>query len=354
MSELDHEPQQASARLTTKPQRTLACASCQQRKIKCDRKFPCSSCIKSNVHCVPVAVPRQRRRRFPEAELLQRVRHLEDLLRQHNIDYEPLHGNAAEKIGADGTGTTSGKEGERSSPEIKTETTYEAKYVHPLSKLRNAILLMGRFRNLWQAMNQKLRPDHNLSLTEEVLDTTGQSPRSNDRQEEDENDSDSENDTKDLRDVAGKKTWDQMYKNTTDFLLFGSLITDLDLAVLHPPDHVQIFKLWQIYLDNVDPLLKVTHTPTLQARLINATGNLKNVDSKLEALMFGIYCVAVMSLTNMECLDMFASEKDGLLQRYRFGCQQALLKCGFLQSDDRDCLTALFLYLVSKKSALYG
>ncbi|KAK6005020.1 hypothetical protein QM012_007799 [Aureobasidium pullulans] len=307
MTDLDHEPQQAPTRITTKPQRTLACASCQQRKVKCDRKFPCSTCIKSGGQCIPVAAPRQRRRRFPEAELLQRVRHLEGLLRQHNIDFEPLHSNVAEKGGTESIETNNGKEERRNSPDIKTETTFEAK-------------------NLWQAMKQ-------------------QPPNSHDQDDED--DDESEDDTNDLRDVAGKTTWDQLYKNSTDFLLFGSLIADLDLAVLHPPDHVQILKLWQVYLENVDPLLRITHTPTLQVRLINATGNLGNVDSKLEALMFGVYCVAIMSLTDIECLDMFGSERDGLLQRYRFGCQQALLKCGFLQSDDRDCLTALFLYLVA-------
>lgn len=202
-------------------------------------------------------------------------------------------------------------------------------------------------------MNQKVQPHRNLSLMKEVLITTLQSP-SNDQQNSDSNpsNSDSENDTNDLRDVAGKKTWDQMYKNTTDFLFFGSLIPDLDFLALHPSDHVQVFKLWQIYLENVDPLLKVTHTPTLQVRIIDATGNLGDVEPKLEALMFGIYCVAVMSLTDVECLDMFASGRDGLLQRYRFGCQQALLKCGFLRTDDRDCLTALFLYLVRQSAAL--
>lgn len=194
-------------------------------------------------------------------------------------------------------------------------------------------------------MNQKVQPHRNLSLMEEVLITTTQSP-SNDHEDSDASDNDSENDTNDLRDAAGKKTWDQMYKNATDFLFFGSLIPDLDFTALHPPDHVQVFKLWQVYLENVDPLLKVTHTPTLQVRLIDATGNLRDIEPELEALMFGIYCVAVMSLTDMECLDMFASGRGGLLQRYRFGCQQALLKCGFLGSDDRDCLTALFLYLV--------
>jgi hypothetical protein len=108
---------------TTKPQRPLACAACQQRKVKCDRKFPCNTCVKSRIQCIPVSVPRQRRRRFPEAELLQRVRHLEDLLRQHNIDFDPLHGSAINNTG------TKGIEQEGESPEIKTETTFEAKYV---------------------------------------------------------------------------------------------------------------------------------------------------------------------------------------------------------------------------------
>lgn len=141
MSEIDQQAPQASTRITTKPQRTLACASCQQRKVKCDRKFPCSTCIKSGLQCIPVAAPRRRRRRFPEAELLQRVRHLEDLLRQHNIDFEPLHGNVAEKGVAERSDSTIGKE-RRRSPEIKMETTFEAKYVHLLSKLLNSILLM--------------------------------------------------------------------------------------------------------------------------------------------------------------------------------------------------------------------
>ena len=35
--------------------------------------------------------PRQRRRRFPERELLDRLRRYEGLLRKNNIDFEPLH-----------------------------------------------------------------------------------------------------------------------------------------------------------------------------------------------------------------------------------------------------------------------
>ena len=126
MSEInpDNQSTAPTRSITTKSPRPLACAACQQRKVKCDRKFPCNTCVKSRTQCIPVAVPRQRRRRFPEAELLQRLRHLEDLLRQHNIDFEPLHGDGTTKIGEKGTKQ---KEG---SPEIKTETTFEAKCVH--------------------------------------------------------------------------------------------------------------------------------------------------------------------------------------------------------------------------------
>jgi len=76
-----------------KPRRVLACVQCQQRKVKCDRKFPCANCTRSHVQCVPAGLlgPSQRRRRFPERELLDRLRHYESLLRQNNISFKPLH-----------------------------------------------------------------------------------------------------------------------------------------------------------------------------------------------------------------------------------------------------------------------
>lgn len=40
--------------------------------------------------------PRQRRRRFPERELLDRVRHYETLLRKNKVEFEPLHPGQAD------------------------------------------------------------------------------------------------------------------------------------------------------------------------------------------------------------------------------------------------------------------
>lgn len=73
--------------------RILACVRCQQRKIKCERKFPCAQCNAAREQCVPATRSRnvRRKRRFPERELLERIRMYEDLLRQNNISFEPLH-----------------------------------------------------------------------------------------------------------------------------------------------------------------------------------------------------------------------------------------------------------------------
>lgn len=122
-----------------KPQRVLSCILCAQRKVKCDRRSPCSNCIKSGVQCVSAAtIPRQRRRRFPERELLDRLRHYERLLTEHDIPFEPLHASQANRysgpdaIGSNHVAGTQGKHttqniAELSRPSLATEST-QAKY----------------------------------------------------------------------------------------------------------------------------------------------------------------------------------------------------------------------------------
>ena len=82
-----------SPRASTPQQRILACVLCQQRKVKCDRRSPCKNCVRTGAQCI-AADARQRRRRFPERELLERLRRYEELLRRNNIQFEPLHSSA--------------------------------------------------------------------------------------------------------------------------------------------------------------------------------------------------------------------------------------------------------------------
>ena len=69
------------------------CVLCQQRKVKCDRNDPCANCVKARVECVsPTTLPpRRRKKRFPEAELLARLRKYEDHLRSYGADIDAIN-----------------------------------------------------------------------------------------------------------------------------------------------------------------------------------------------------------------------------------------------------------------------
>jgi hypothetical protein len=166
----------------------------------------------------------------------------------------------------------------------------------------------------------------------------------NDKVGSDEEDDDSDSSGYVLHENEVKKAWDTVF-DSDDELLFCSRKTSVDISTLHP-DPMQIFKLWQIYLDNFNPLLKVTHTPSLQKRIIDAASDVSIIDPPMEALMFSIYCVAIFTLEEGECFDQFQTPRRDLLSRYQLGAREALLNCGFLRTENRDCLTALHFYLV--------
>lgn len=58
---VDAEPTMASLSHSPKP---YSCVVCHNRKVKCDRKEPCSNCIKASVECLyrPPPPPRRRKR----------------------------------------------------------------------------------------------------------------------------------------------------------------------------------------------------------------------------------------------------------------------------------------------------
>jgi hypothetical protein len=113
------------------------------------------------------------------------------------------------------------------------------------------------------------------------------------------------------------------------------------------PSAIQMFQLWQIYISNVNPLLKITHTPTLQAQIIGASTNPSKISKPLEALIFAIYFAAITSLTEDEVHTTFGEDRAILLGKYHNATQQALVNAGFMRSPDLMVLQALFLYLVT-------
>ncbi|XXH00367.1 hypothetical protein Hte_006711 [Hypoxylon texense] len=122
--------------------------------------------------------------------------------------------------------------------------------------------------------------------------------------------------------------------------------SDANLEELHPqPAH--IFRLWQIFLERVDPLTKVIHVPTVQPLLVEAAASRANISKTNEALLFSIYLMATVALTEDECMERFGCTKDDAYSRYSRGCRSALMRIGILKNYDLVVLQSLVLYLFS-------
>ncbi|AEO55474.1 hypothetical protein MYCTH_2299338 [Thermothelomyces thermophilus ATCC 42464] len=135
-----------------------------------------------------------------------------------------------------------------------------------------------------------------------------------------------------------------MFENSDGFpFVVGGSVASVTSA---HPSPIQIFQLWQFYISNVNPLLKITHTPTLQAQIISASANPAKISRPLEALMFAIYFAAVTSLSEDEVHSTFGEDKAILLGKYHNATQQALINAGFMRSSDLVVLQAFFLYLL--------
>lgn len=140
------------------------------------------------------------------------------------------------------------------------------------------------------------------------------------------------------------KAFDTMFGDQDVFpFLVGGFRTD-NLTDAHPPT-IHIFQLWQIYIDNINPLLKITHIPTIQPQVIEASSSLDRAPKNIHALMFAIYVMAITSLDEEETEKRFQTPKRELLGRYFAALQQSLVNAGFMRDRDHITLQAFVLYL---------
>jgi hypothetical protein len=87
----------------------------------------------------------------------------------------------------------------------------------------------------------------------------------------------------------------------------GYRSADVDLRKLHPLPS-QIPFIWQIYIENVDPLIKLLHIPTMNSIIRKIRSDMDSITPGLEALMFAIYFAAITSLEEDEvCIVIYLS-----------------------------------------------
>ena len=128
--------------------------------------------------------------------------------------------------------------------------------------------------------------------------------------------------------------------------MFGYSSLAMDMRALHPQS-AQIGVYWQLYVSNVDPVIKIIHALSFTSHIMTARQDTSQLSKPVEAAIFAIYHSVIVSMTPREVSERFMEERNVLLSRYRFATEQALARANFLSTRNFMILQALCLFLVS-------
>lgn len=121
------------------------------------------------------------------------------------------------------------------------------------------------------------------------------------------------------------------------------------LLDMHPPYDIAR-TLWTLYVENVDPICRVVHTPSMGPIVDSAARIPKQASKTIECLLFAVYHFAVVSMKEEQCLSIM-KEPQGVVQaRYRHATCQALVNASFLKTSELHVLQAYVLFLLSVRT----
>ncbi|CAK7211649.1 hypothetical protein SCUCBS95973_001186 [Sporothrix curviconia] len=118
---------------------------------------------------------------------------------------------------------------------------------------------------------------------------------------------------------------------------------------LHPPKR-HAMQLWNMFLQNVEPMNKVVHVPTAQISVFTAIHSPDEREPAFESLLFSIYYASVTAYLPDEYRFLFGEDKTVALDRYRAGMERALVQARFLESPSLLTLQALTLFLRTSRA----
>lgn len=300
-----------------------SCVTCRRRKVRCNKQEPtCTNCMKADIDCIyppPGRAPRKPRRP-QDAELLKRLRRLESVV---------------DNLGAQVDDEGHVHELERQPNEKRHPSSAEVldSFTHSSNRRTSLEHGLGRLM-LKDGHSRYVTNDFFSMLHKEISDIKcGLDYPS----------SDEEADPPEPEGADSSKR----YHHHQGFLFgYSSLMHDmLELR----PSSSQIFIIWEIFKDNVDPVMKLLHVPTVNHMIIKAAVNPSQLSKAAEALFYSICFAAVVSMKDDQCDQLLGGTKDTLTDKYRFAVEQALARASFLNSSNLMVLQALALFLTVVK-----
>lgn len=126
--------------------------------------------------------------------------------------------------------------------------------------------------------------------------------------------------------------------------IFGFSSMAYSLRDFHPPAD-QTSTYWQIFKENIDPLIKIFHRPTTELLFFEAAQDLDHISKPMEVLMFTIYFAVITSMSETECINILGGDKQAMLENYRFAFEQAIARADFLSTQELVILQSFTLFL---------
>lgn len=312
-----------------------SCTTCRTRRVRCDKRSPCSNCRRANIACVVPSTdgpPRWARNLEKRpgvgiatplpvtpniTKVKERLRNLEGLMEQFSREIDEA--NAAVDTGINVPSTSAGG----SEPTVQRPTLIANIDSVPSQRGRfcgfNAHYVTSSF---WNKIDEELAGLREATQDFEQLDSES-----------------SENET--LTQDNSILLRNQVPLEFGNFPFGSNANTTLDE---YRPLASQIPYLLEMYESNVNFFVRVIHMPTLlqTTRSPKLMATLALVD---EALLFAVYYAAIASMEDSDVLSNFGSSRASLTAKYRFGLETCLARADFLNNPNITVIKALTLFL---------
>jgi hypothetical protein len=357
-----HKPSSSMSPVAATGLNARSCVTCRRRKVKCDKKHPCSNCAKARIQCIfpsPGRAPRKPKKPA-DTDLADRLRRLEGLF--ESLGGNPQAINEASSSPSPSSAVDKGdKQSDKTPPPPAPPAPSQAEGETPDQKFAR---VRKEFFQLAHEQWERYHKDESrkefkkaAKSAEGLSDRFGKLVVSEGRSryigpgiwsklqtEAEEDDDDLSSSVEDDEDHSSPMTVNSA--TTHHGFVFGlSTSATVDMALLHPPaEHVPIY--WSLFKENVDPVIKVSHIPTREPEILQNAAILGSLSRPSECVMFSIYYAAITSTPPDECKYRFGESKGDLLARFRFGMEQALARADFLRTDSIFVLQSFIIFLV--------
>jgi hypothetical protein len=290
------------------PTGRLACQACQRKKIKCDRTYPCGQCTRSNLTCT-ASTRKQRARhagkRGVDSELKNRISKLESLVESLSGDI----GTAPSSNGSENNATeatpSQHANGSGSAPSMR-------KYV--------ASPFWTSLTSEVQALRDALEEDEPEGDTPESAPYVTTPP-------------------------AGSELSNMEY----DLIVCPPGRIYIMPGGFVEPTETAASRIFDAYLNNVEPIFRLYHTPTLVASMRDGAPYLGQPwDSPgNQALKRAVWMAGVNTMSEEECLEVTGENKADALNHYRRLVGISLAQADLVNTTDFATMQAFVTYLVS-------